>query len=113
MGYFRYRPSDRKWGNDLIPAWVVYTAFIVAIVNFVTYAVIASIIGGDAMNGYAAGGHYFLGNKGHFTEVSRGLWEYSKWHTVSIFVTHPLAFIVGVVGRSDPESPSRPPPFNS
>ena len=42
-------------------------------------------------------GHYFLGDHGHYTEVSRGVWVYSKVHMRSLDFTTPL-FFLGLAG---------------
>ena len=78
-----------------LPNWLVYTVGAIAIANFVAFILIAESIGGDALNGYAAQGHYFLSNHGRLIEVSRVTFECSRWHTISLFVTHPLAIFVG------------------
>jgi hypothetical protein len=64
--------------------------------NFVIFVAIATYLGGDAVNGKAEGGHYYLfgpraesGGKG-YKEVSEQTFNYSKWHVYSIFVTWPL-----------------------
>jgi hypothetical protein len=61
--------------------------------NFAIFFVVAQFIGGDAVNGFARDGHYYLNNKGHFTEVSRSVFMYSKWHVYSLFITHPLGIV--------------------
>jgi hypothetical protein len=78
-----------------LPKWLAYAAGIVAIVNFGAFVLIAESIGGDALNGHAVQGHYFLSNHGRLIEVSRATFEYSKWHAISLFVTHPLAIFIG------------------
>ena len=71
------------------------------------FFVVAMFIGGDAVNGFARDGHYYLSNKGHLTEVGQSLFMYSKWHVYSLLVTHPLGLICGLllyktsVGRKD------------
>ena len=65
--------------------------FTLAALNFGVFVVVSHYIGGDALNGYSAGGRYYLDSKGHLTEVSRAVFAYSKWHAISLFVTHPLA----------------------
>lgn len=60
---------------------------LVAIINFVIFVLIALNIGGDAINGAAIDGHYFLGNKGRLTEVSLPMFEYSAWHARSVMLT--------------------------
>jgi len=41
------------------------------ILNFVSYWIIAVLIGGDGVNGYAENGRYVLMNHGYKTEVPR------------------------------------------
>ena len=51
--------------------------------NFVAYWLIAQYLGGDALNGYARAGHYFLCAHGGCTEVTPSVWNYSYWHAVT------------------------------
>jgi hypothetical protein len=60
-------------------------------VNILAFMVIATMLGGDAVNGYAADGHYFLGNHGRFIEVSKAVFEYSRFHVYSGFISFPVA----------------------
>ena len=60
---------------------------LVAIVNFVIFVFVALNIGGDAINGTAVDGHYFLSSKGRLTDVSQLLFEYSAWHARSVMLT--------------------------
>lgn len=46
------------------------------------------------MNGKIEGGHYYLGEHGHFTEVSRQVYTYSRNHAQFMILTHGLAFVV-------------------
>jgi hypothetical protein len=78
-----------------IPKWLAYTVGTIALVNFVAFVLIADLIGGDALNGHAAHGHYFLAYHRQLTEVSRATYLYSVFHTLSVFVTHGLAIFVG------------------
>jgi hypothetical protein len=48
-------------------------------------------LGGDALNGYAANGHYFVVSHGVYRKVSKESWDWSRVHAVSVLVTHPLA----------------------
>jgi len=34
-----------------------------------------------------------LGSHAHYTEVSRRVFTYSRWHAYSVWVTHPAALI--------------------
>ena len=65
--------------------------FFFGVANFVAYWIIGVYLGGDAIGGKAVDGHYFLGNRGYLTEVSRAVFTYSRWHARSVFVTFPLA----------------------
>jgi hypothetical protein len=69
----------------------------IGIINFALFFVIALLIGGDALNGKVEAGHYYLGNHGKYTEVSFIVYAYSTFHTVSLFFTHPLAMIAGLI----------------
>jgi hypothetical protein len=59
--------------------------------NFILYCVIAASIGGDAVNGHQADGHYYLASHAKLTEVSQSVFTYSRYHTYSVWVTHALA----------------------
>ena len=67
--------------------------FIGALVNFVAFWLIAVYLGGDAVNGRAVGEHFYLSSHGKLTEVSESVWNYSKWHVYSVWVTHPLGLL--------------------
>jgi hypothetical protein len=67
--------------------------FVIAVVNFATFAIVGLYLGGDALNGRSDNGHYFLMNHGKYTEVSSRVWHYSRIHAVSVMFTHPLAII--------------------
>ena len=69
----------------------------IAIINFLLFFVIALLIGGDAVNGKAEGGHYYLANHGLLTEVSYLVFMYSKLHVYSLFITHPLGMLAGLL----------------
>jgi hypothetical protein len=72
----------------------------IALLNFLVFMAVALYLGGDAVNGKIANGHFFLGSHGRYTEVSETLFTYSKWHTYSVVLTHSLAFIGAcLVGR--------------
>jgi len=65
--------------------------------NFLAFWIAAVYLGGDAINGKAVEGHYFLSSHGHFTEVGRNIFTYSRWHVFSIFITHPLAMLCALL----------------
>ena len=68
-----------------------------AAVNFVSFMIASLALGGDAVNGKIEGGRHYLGNHGQYTEVSSGVWQYSRIHGRSIMVTHPIGLISGLI----------------
>jgi len=75
--------------------WALY--FVVALValNFVAFIVGSCYLGGDALNGYARAGHYFVCAHGGCREVSRSIWLYSYWHALSAMVGLVLLLVIG------------------
>jgi hypothetical protein len=71
------------------------TLFFVAWVNFTVFWIVALILGGDAINGKVEDGRYYLGSHGRYTQVSADVYVYSRIHTISIFITHPLGIFGG------------------
>lgn len=77
---------DRRRRNRIC-VWLI----ILGLGNFLIYAVVYAIIGGDAPNGYIEGGTYHI--RGHFVhrttgfeqEVPRWVWIYSYIHSISIW----------------------------
>ncbi|HKM68340.1 MAG TPA: hypothetical protein VJX70_14310 [Candidatus Acidoferrum sp.] len=74
-------------------------------VNFAVFWVAAVYLGGDALSGHAFDGRYYLSSHGHLTEVSRAVFTYSKWHTYSVFLTHPLAILSVILLSRQPQNP--------
>ncbi len=72
--------------------WLVI-GVVVAVANYLAYDTVEQLIGGSAHDGLTMGGSYFLGNHGHLTQVSRAVFEYSKLHYYSLFVTLPLGIV--------------------
>ena len=70
---------------------------LVGVLNFVAYMVVTSRLGGDAINGEERDGHFYLGAHGKKTEVSRATFTLSRYHTYSLWITHPLVIICGFV----------------
>ena len=69
--------------------------FLFGLANFLVFVIAAIWLRGDALNGHAVDGRYFLASHGQLTEVDRAVFVYSEWHARSLFVTHPLAMIAG------------------
>jgi hypothetical protein len=77
----------------LVLLWLASIVILVGAVNFVWFLGESASIGGDALNGYSAGGQYYVSLHGTFTEVSRETWEWSRAHAMSVLVTQPLAIL--------------------
>jgi hypothetical protein len=84
-------------------------ATIVGLLDFLLFLAGAFYFGGDAWNGKAEAGRYFLwgyhnGTKGYI-EVSKAVFDYSKWHVYSVMVTWTLMLMAGFassrIGRSE------------
>lgn len=71
--------------------YLAYALVAIGILNFACYVIVASILGGDAVNGKTEGGRFYLCEHGRYTEVSESVFEYSRIHTYCVWVTHPLA----------------------
>jgi hypothetical protein len=65
------------------------TIVAIGAINFIAFAIIASHLGGDALNGKVEYGHYYLMEHGRYTEVSRNVWIYSRIHAISAIALHP------------------------
>lgn len=81
--------------------------FLAGMLNCGVFALVACVIGGDAMNGHIKNGRYYVRDKRRVTEVSRTVWMYSYYHARSIWITHPLCVLGALVMTS--LSPRRTP----
>jgi hypothetical protein len=86
---------ERDVMSDEIKLRICVSVFAICLVNFALFFIGAVYLGGDAVNGKIFEGHYFLMSHGRYTEVSADIFNYSKWHAYSTWVTHPLAFAAG------------------
>lgn len=55
----------------------------IALVNWSAFMIADIVMGGSAFAGRIEGGHYFLGDHGSYTEVSRTVFVWSAIHTTS------------------------------
>ena len=69
----------------------------IGILNFLAFAITATSLGGDAINGRSENGHYYLSSHGKSTEVSEAVYNYSRMHDYSVWITHPLAMVAGLI----------------
>ena len=78
---------------------------------FISFFVVSLSIGGDALNGYVANGHYFLGNRHRFTEVGPTVFAYSRWHAMIMMWSLPVAALLAVafsaMVKAPPGTPRR------
>lgn len=70
--------------------WLAVAVIIVCGVIGISFFVETAALGGDALNGYVNGGHYFVSSHGSDTEVSQGLWTLSRIHGVAMMISVPL-----------------------
>jgi hypothetical protein len=74
-------------------------------INFLAFGIGALYLGGDAVNGriedgrfYLFGYVYHLGTKG-YSEVSQGVFAYSKWHAYSVMTATLICMIAAFVSN--------------
>jgi hypothetical protein len=75
-----------------------------AILSFAAFIVAAIFLGGDAINGHAENGHYFLSWHGTPTEVSSAVFNYSRYHafaTMGLFAAAVVSYFLSKPGASE------------
>jgi hypothetical protein len=82
--------------NGKVPRWIASLCILWCIVDFTAFVLGTGVIGGDAFNGYVQSGSYFVCMHSHASchEVTKAVFEYSRWHAISLFVSFPLAFLL-------------------
>lgn len=73
--------------------YLAVIAVIAGFGNFFWTNAEAQSLGGDAVNGYERGGHYFLASHGTYTEVTQAVWTWSRIHTISMIVLFLIGFV--------------------
>lgn len=79
------------------------TMIFIGLLNFAVFLAISWHLGGDALNGKASGGHYYVygfqpkTRQKEYTEISEAVFRYSKWHEYSVPVTWSLVIVAGMV----------------
>ena len=81
-----------------VPRGIPLIAYL-AFENALLFLVIGLFIGGYAMFGKIESGHYYLGHKGYYTDVSALVFTYSRLHEISALVLAPLAVLATLVSR--------------
>lgn|SRR5262249_30488002 len=72
---------------------ICLTLFAVAWINFVIFFVVATMIGGDAINGKVIGGRYYVAQHSHYTEVTKPVYVYSRFHVYTVWILHPIGML--------------------
>jgi len=65
-----------------------------ALLNFNAFLAHDALIGGSAEAGKVENGKYFVGHHGHYTEVSRSAYQFSRWHEFSAVIMFVIAFFI-------------------
>jgi hypothetical protein len=76
---------------------------VVGLLDFISFLIGASFLGGDAVNGKIDGGRYYLygpyhGMKGYH-EVSHAVFDYSRWHAYSLMILWPLMIVLSIAAE--------------
>lgn len=88
VGLVRHLPQPRR---KAVVHLLGALLFFGGLLNFLIFWHVAVFLGGDAVSGKVEDGRYFVSGHGKLTEVSAETWRYSYAHTVSTWITHPLA----------------------
>ena len=76
---------------------------VVGLLDFVSFLIGASYLGGDAVNGKIDGGRYYLYGPYHgmkaYHEVSQAVFDYSRWHAYSLIIIWPLMIVLGIAAK--------------
>jgi len=84
-------------GLKRVLPYLAVVLLVLAGVNFLWFWTESAVLGGDALNGYRQDAHYFIGSHGSYREVEPAVWEWSRIHGISVFVTHPLGLLGGAI----------------
>ncbi len=76
---------------------------VVGLLDFVSFLIGASYLGGDAVNGKIDGGRYYLYGPYHgmkaYHEVSQAVFDYSRWHAYSLMIIWPLMIVLSIAAK--------------
>jgi hypothetical protein len=72
---------------------------LISIANFFVFVLLAQLLGGDALNGHAADGRYYLADHGFLTEVGRTTWLYSRAHAFVVLVGGIVTVLLAIASR--------------
>jgi hypothetical protein len=75
------------------------------LIDFLAFFIIALIIGGDAVSGYAKDGFYYLMHNAIYTRVSYPVFLYSTIHVYVAIITQIIMFVTALLWHIDKNSP--------
>jgi hypothetical protein len=81
--------ARQRW--RVVTCFLAIAVFVLGFANAVLFFTVSVAIGGDAAAGQVEGGRYYVASHGRPTEVSRDVWEYSRWHATVTWVTFLLS----------------------
>ena len=87
-----YLSWSTLWREERKKTIICLSLFVVALLNFGISSVVYHAIGGDAVKGKQENGRYYVATGSEHTEVSRTVYTYSLYHTISMWLTH----VVGI-----------------
>ena len=67
-----------------------------ALLNLAIYIAVALALGGDAINGHADSGRYYLAMHRGLTEVSARVFEFSRWYTYFLWFHFGIALVLSM-----------------
>ena len=73
--------------------WLGYTIAALFILNWVAFVAVALWLGGSALTGKVEGGQLFVGQHGHYVQVTRSTYEFSRWHAYAFLAANPALLI--------------------
>ena len=65
----------------------------IGLANYAMYALASFLAGGDGFHGQIVNGHYFIAAGSGFVEVSRALFQFSRWEALALLGTFPLGLL--------------------
>jgi hypothetical protein len=93
------REIQKRLGESKGAAMNCLLVFIIAIsvVNFVIFEAVAGFVGGRATHGKVEDGRFYVGNHGHYTEVTKKFFDYSQTHGTWTFRSFLVSLGSGVL----------------
>ena len=78
-----------------------------AVVNLLSLIVAGAFIDGYGAGGRIENGEYLLVNRGRVTRVEPWIWQFSRGHTLSVFLTHALGLVGALILKTRAKDAAR------